>query len=314
MHRNGIFHRDIKPENILIIDDILKLADFGSCRGVYSKQPYTEYISTRWYRAPECLLTDGYYNYKMDMWGVGCVFFEIVSLFPLFPGNNELDQIQKIHKVLGTPPQQVMEKMKRRSQHADFNFPPQDGSGIARLIPHASPACVELLNKLLAYNPEDRLGLQDVALSKTRVSGGYGDPSAASSPQSLASGVSQFPVLSSCMKFKEGEKGTSGSTPVSHFGDILSPATLPSVGSTLSMYAGPAENGITYRDLDDGNTDISYGLPPIKGSYSHSMVSPKITLSHAPNFRRSQQVCEPLFSKIPRPITIHMLREEYIYK
>lgn len=49
----------------------------------------TEYISTRWYRAPECLLTDGYYNYKMDMWGVGCVFFEVISLFPLFPGQNE---------------------------------------------------------------------------------------------------------------------------------------------------------------------------------------------------------------------------------
>jgi len=48
MHRNGIFHRDIKPENILVLDDELKLADFGSCRGIYSKQPYTEYISTRW--------------------------------------------------------------------------------------------------------------------------------------------------------------------------------------------------------------------------------------------------------------------------
>lgn len=69
--------RDIKPENILIIDECLKLADFGSCRGIYSKQPYTEYISTRWYRAPECLLTDGYYTHKMDMWGVGCVFFEV---------------------------------------------------------------------------------------------------------------------------------------------------------------------------------------------------------------------------------------------
>jgi renal tumor antigen len=132
--------RDIKPENILLLDDCLKLADFGSCRGIYSKQPYTEYISTRWcactvsrpwtfavwvptvcvcveavpcshlqrltrarshlcpppppprraracrYRAPECLLTDGYYNYKMDMWGVGCVMFEVVALYPLFPG------------------------------------------------------------------------------------------------------------------------------------------------------------------------------------------------------------------------------------
>jgi renal tumor antigen len=91
MHRNGIFHRDIKPENILLMGDTVKLADLGSCRGLYSKPPFTEYISTRWYRAPECLLTDGYYGYKMDIWGAGCVFFEILSLFPLFPGNNELD-------------------------------------------------------------------------------------------------------------------------------------------------------------------------------------------------------------------------------
>jgi serine/threonine protein kinase len=60
MHSNGVFHRDIKPENILITDGTLKLADFGWCRGIYSKPPYVEeYISSRWYRAPECLLTDG---------------------------------------------------------------------------------------------------------------------------------------------------------------------------------------------------------------------------------------------------------------
>ena len=124
MHRNGIFHRDIKPENILIMDECLKLADFGSCRGIYSKPPYTEYISTRWYRAPECLLTDGFYNYKMDMWGVGCVFFEIVSLFPLFPGTSELDQIAKIHDVIGTPPPELLAKLQKRSSHANHNFPP----------------------------------------------------------------------------------------------------------------------------------------------------------------------------------------------
>ncbi|KAA6374773.1 MAG: putative MAPK/MAK/MRK overlapping kinase, partial [Streblomastix strix] len=103
LHRNGIFHRDIKPENVLVADDLTKLADFGSCRGIYTKQPFSEYISTRWYRAPECLLTDGYYNYKMDIWGAGCVLFEILMLYPLFPGSDELDQIHRIHAVLGTP-------------------------------------------------------------------------------------------------------------------------------------------------------------------------------------------------------------------
>jgi serine/threonine protein kinase len=67
------------------------------------------------YRAPECLLTDGYYDYKMDLFGIGCVFFEVVALFPLFPGANELDQIEKIHAILGTPPKELQLKFKRYS-------------------------------------------------------------------------------------------------------------------------------------------------------------------------------------------------------
>jgi renal tumor antigen len=163
MHKKGIFHRDIKPENILIesateVGRGLKLADFGSCRGIYSKQPYTEYISTRWYRAPECLLTDGYYGPEMDLWGAGCVMFEITSLYPLFPGSNEVDQINRIHKVLGTPSAEILNKFKAKgASHISFDFPAQKGIGIPSLIPHAAPEAVDLIVKLLKYDAAERI-------------------------------------------------------------------------------------------------------------------------------------------------------------
>ncbi|KEG08889.1 putative protein kinase [Trypanosoma grayi] len=156
-HRTGLFHRDLKPENLLVNEDgTLKIADFGSCKGVYSRQPLTEYISTRWYRSPECLLTDGYYSYKMDLWSAGCVFFEIMALYPLFPGKNELDQIHKIHNILGTPPPEILDRLKKCGTHIDFEFPQKQGTGLAKLLPNASHVALELLTKLLAYNEEQR--------------------------------------------------------------------------------------------------------------------------------------------------------------
>ncbi|XP_074547685.1 MAPK/MAK/MRK overlapping kinase isoform X2 [Halichoeres trimaculatus] len=159
MHSCGIFHRDVKPENILIKQSGLKLGDFGSCQSVYSKPPHTEYISTRWYRAPECLLTDGYYSLKMDMWSAGCVFFEIMSLNPLFPGTNELDQVAKIHDVLGTPDQSVLKKFKKsRAMH--FNFPAKKGTGFSQLIPDCPAPALSLLYQMLDYDPDKRISAE----------------------------------------------------------------------------------------------------------------------------------------------------------
>ena len=159
-HKNGIFHRDIKPENILLKDYHLVLADLGSCKGIKARQPYTEYVSTRWYRAPECIMTNGYYNYKMDIWGVGCVLFEMATLFPLFPGDNEIDQMIRIQNILGPPSEDVINLYKANSFDKDnqtslnINI---KGKGFEKYLSHCNELFIDLLKKLLVYNPDERL-------------------------------------------------------------------------------------------------------------------------------------------------------------
>lgn len=92
----------------------------------------------------------------MDYWGIGCVFFEMLSLFPLFPGNNELDQVHKIHNILGTPPQDLLDKFKRVASHMEFNFPTKEGTGISKLIPHVSQEAQDVILKLITYNADNR--------------------------------------------------------------------------------------------------------------------------------------------------------------
>ena len=158
-HKNGIFHRDLKPENILLKDYHLVLADLGSCKGIKARQPFTEYVSTRWYRAPECIMTNGFYNYKMDMWGVGCVLFEMATLFPLFPGDNEIDQMVKIQNILGPPSEDVINLYKQNSldtenqSSIDINI---KGKGFDKYLAHCNELFVDLLKKLIVYNPEER--------------------------------------------------------------------------------------------------------------------------------------------------------------
>ncbi|KAJ3032330.1 hypothetical protein HDV00_007686 [Rhizophlyctis rosea] len=94
---------DMKPENLLTSGHSVKIADFGLAREIRSRPPYTEYVSTRWYRAPEVLLRSTAYSSPIDIWAVGCILAELFTLRPLFPGASEMDQIFKIVSLLGTP-------------------------------------------------------------------------------------------------------------------------------------------------------------------------------------------------------------------
>lgn len=106
VHKHGYFHRDMKPENLLVTNGtIVKLADFGLAREIRSRPPFTDYVSTRWYRAPEVLLRSVTYNSPIDIWAVGGIMAELYLLRPLFPGNSETDELYKICSVLGTPTQ-----------------------------------------------------------------------------------------------------------------------------------------------------------------------------------------------------------------
>ncbi|KAL2825160.1 kinase-like protein [Aspergillus cavernicola] len=126
IHAHHFFHRDIKPENILVSTSApndsafsrysnrvtppstpptytVKIADFGLARETHSRLPYTTYVSTRWYRAPEVLLRAGEYSAPVDMWALGAMAVEIATLKPLFPGGNEVDQVWRVCEIMGSP-------------------------------------------------------------------------------------------------------------------------------------------------------------------------------------------------------------------
>ncbi|KAL0274825.1 UNVERIFIED_CONTAM: hypothetical protein PYX00_002857 [Menopon gallinae] len=111
-HKNNIIHRDIKPENILVSSlGVIKLCDFGFARLLSANgEIYTDYVATRWYRAPELLVRDAKYGREVDIWAIGCLFAEIMTGNPLFPGDSDIDQLFKIVKVMGklTPKHQQL--------------------------------------------------------------------------------------------------------------------------------------------------------------------------------------------------------------
>ncbi|KAK4743517.1 hypothetical protein SAY87_001518 [Trapa incisa] len=153
MHQRGYFHRDLKPENLLVSKDQVKIADFGLAREVNSEPPYTEYVSTRWYRAPEVLLQSYRYNFKVDMWAMGAIMAEVFSLRPLFPGSSEADEIYKICSVIGTPTQESWPEGLRLARAINYQFPQSAGVHLSAFIPSASSEAINLINSLCSWDP-----------------------------------------------------------------------------------------------------------------------------------------------------------------
>ena len=157
VHRQGFFHRDIKPENLMWGEgDILKIGDFGLAREIRSRPPYTEYVSTRWYRAPEIVLRHEFYNSPVDIWAVGAIMAELYTLKPLFQGSSETDQIFKICSVLGTPGPNNWPDGVKLATRLGIRLPQFAPTSLSSIMPTASPEAIDLMTELLRFDPAKR--------------------------------------------------------------------------------------------------------------------------------------------------------------
>ncbi|KAF7659501.1 hypothetical protein LDENG_00296860 [Lucifuga dentata] len=157
VHKHGFFHRDMKPENLLCMGpELVKVADFGLAREIRSKPPYTDYVSTRWYRAPEVLLRSSTYSSPIDLWAVGCIMAELYTLRPLFPGNSEVDEIFKICQVLGTVKKSDWPEGYQLASAMNFRFPQCVPTHLKTLIPNASNEAITLMKDIIQWDPKKR--------------------------------------------------------------------------------------------------------------------------------------------------------------
>jgi serine/threonine protein kinase len=162
LHTGKIMHRDIKPGNLLLNKNCdLKICDFGLARGFDCENgtdlTKTEYVVTRWYRAPEVILNASEYSKAVDVWSIGCVFAELLGRAPLFPGVDYLDQIKRIIAVLGTPNQEEMSYIGNESAIKYIkSLPKRNKQNWSALYPKANPVALDLLGKMLVFNPNKR--------------------------------------------------------------------------------------------------------------------------------------------------------------
>ncbi|XP_012872111.1 PREDICTED: serine/threonine-protein kinase MAK isoform X2 [Dipodomys ordii] len=149
--------RDMKPENLLCMGpELVKIADFGLARELRSQPPYTDYVSTRWYRAPEVLLRSSVYSSPIDVWAVGSIMAELYTFRPLFPGTSEVDEIFKICQVLGTPKKSDWPEGYQLASSMNFRFPQCAPINLKTLIPNASNEAIQLMTEMLNWDPKKR--------------------------------------------------------------------------------------------------------------------------------------------------------------
>lgn len=168
IHSASVLHRDLKPGNLLVNADCeLKICDFGLARGFEidpalaqaNNQGFmTEYVATRWYRAPEIMLSFQNYTTAIDMWSVGCILAELLGGRPIFKGRDYVDQLNQILHYLGTPSEPTLRRVgSPRAQDYIRSLPQKPGVPFSQLFPGANPEGLDLLNKLLAFDPSERI-------------------------------------------------------------------------------------------------------------------------------------------------------------
>ncbi|KAJ2082166.1 MAPK protein hog1 [Coemansia sp. RSA 988] len=157
VHSAGVIHRDLKPSNIVINENCdLKICDFGLAR-VQDPQ-MTGYVSTRYYRAPEIMLTWQKYDVAVDIWSTGCIFAEMFEGTPLFPGKDHVDQFSIITELLGTPPDDVIQTIGSENTLRFVQMLPHREPVPFRVrFPHIDSLAVDLLEKMLVFDPRKRI-------------------------------------------------------------------------------------------------------------------------------------------------------------
>lgn len=155
IHSANVIHRDLKPGNILVSKTgVLKIGDFGLARGIAGEvtnrgPPITNYVATRWYRAPEIILCKGRYSKAVDVWAAGCIFAELYGRRPLFLSRDSLQQLHEIEKKLGTPLRQIQTKYGWRC----FKNSSYTRTDFKQLFPFAPAKAIDVLSHLLEWDP-----------------------------------------------------------------------------------------------------------------------------------------------------------------